>query len=75
MDAGDAVFFGGVIPHFSEPNGSPQRRVGIPAVYGSEAELKQAVNLARWIRMRETYKLNYLVEEKFLNSRDRMSPH
>jgi phytanoyl-CoA hydroxylase len=75
MDAGDAVFFGGVIPHFSEPNRSPHRRVGIPAVYGSEAELKQAVNLARWVRMRETHKLNYLVDEKFLNSRDRMSPH
>jgi ectoine hydroxylase-related dioxygenase (phytanoyl-CoA dioxygenase family) len=52
MEPGDAVFFGGMAWHFSEPNRSEDRRLGIVAVYNSEREYKETDQIAAWVNSR-----------------------
>ncbi len=53
MQPGDAIFFGGRVWHFSEANGSPQRRLGIVAVYASNRELHDAADNAAFVRQKQ----------------------
>lgn len=53
MEPGDAVFFAGRVWHFSEPNRSPQRRLGIVAVYASNQELHDAAENAAFVAQKQ----------------------
>jgi ectoine hydroxylase-related dioxygenase (phytanoyl-CoA dioxygenase family) len=53
MEPGDGVFFGGLALHHSEPNLSDKRRLGIPAVYISDADLADSVQWGAWMKMKE----------------------
>lgn len=55
MRAGDAVFFGGRVWHFSEPNRSGKRRLGMPAVYCADAEMQMAIHISDWVKMRDGF--------------------
>jgi phytanoyl-CoA hydroxylase len=49
MDPGDVVFFGGRTFHFSEPNHSDQRRLGMPVVYTGENDLQEGLACSEWV--------------------------
>jgi ectoine hydroxylase-related dioxygenase (phytanoyl-CoA dioxygenase family) len=53
MDPGDAVFFPGRVWHFSEANCSSHRRLGIVAVYASDAELRDAADNAAFVAQKQ----------------------
>jgi ectoine hydroxylase-related dioxygenase (phytanoyl-CoA dioxygenase family) len=63
MEPGDAVFFGGFAWHYSEPNRSDKRRVGVPAVYASEQEINQAIWLSQWIEMRQGNDISFTIDK------------
>lgn len=50
MEPGDCVFFGGKTWHFSEPNNSPNRRLGMPVVYGGENDMKAGLDCDEWMK-------------------------
>ena len=58
MEAGDAVFFGGQMWHFSEPNRSSQERLGTVAVFNSEQEYQQTCHIASWVNGRRALDFN-----------------
>jgi ectoine hydroxylase-related dioxygenase (phytanoyl-CoA dioxygenase family) len=49
MEPGDVVFFGGRTWHFSEPNRSEQRRLGMPVVYVGDNELQESLSCSEWV--------------------------
>ncbi|MEA2069559.1 MAG: phytanoyl-CoA dioxygenase family protein [Verrucomicrobiota bacterium] len=49
MEPGDAVFFGGLTWHFSEPNRSDGRRLGMPVVYVGENQLRDSLSCSEWV--------------------------
>jgi ectoine hydroxylase-related dioxygenase (phytanoyl-CoA dioxygenase family) len=53
MEPGDGVFFGGLALHFSEPNRSEKRRLGMPAVYISDADLADTVRWGEWMKIKQ----------------------
>jgi hypothetical protein len=53
MNPGDAIFFGGRIWHFSEANRSPNRQLGIVAVYASDRELHDAADNRAFIAQKQ----------------------
>lgn len=64
MEPGDGVFFGGRVWHHSEPNCSPRRRLGMPVVYVSEAELQRAFACSAWIDGRQKVGRSVIVGEQ-----------
>lgn len=58
MEPGDAVFFGGQMWHFSEPNRSSQPRLGTVAVFNSELEYQQTRDIAGWVNGRRALDFN-----------------
>lgn len=72
MEAGDALFFDGMIPHFSESNRSDKRRLGMSAIYGSESDYRFSLDMSKWLETRRQHGLLYTDDEEFLNSRPKM---
>lgn len=66
MEPGDAVFFGGRMWHHSEPNRSPHRRLGIVAVYNSEAEYQATRHIASWVNHRRQLDMGIGEQKKTL---------
>ena len=58
MEPGDVVFFGGLTWHFSEPNRSEQRRLGMPVVYVADNELQESLSCSKWVELKLTVKDN-----------------
>ena len=49
MEPGDVIFFGGRTLHYSEPNHSDHRRLGMPVVYTGEENLKEGLACSEWV--------------------------
>jgi phytanoyl-CoA hydroxylase len=49
MEPGDVIFFSGRTWHYSEPNHSDHRRLGMPVVYTGEDVLKEALACNEWV--------------------------
>ena len=49
MDPGDVVFFGGKTWHYSGPNRSDERRLGMPVVYAGVNDLKAGLDCDNWL--------------------------
>lgn len=58
MEPGDAVFFGGLTWHYSDPNRSSQRRLGTVAVYNGQAHYKTAHDNAAWVQGRSALEMS-----------------
>ncbi|MCC2684077.1 MAG: phytanoyl-CoA dioxygenase [Paenibacillaceae bacterium] len=75
MEPGDAVFFNGLTPHFSEINRSEVRRIGMPCVYGSESEFRMALANSQWLKQRLAHNLRHIIDEEFITSRQKEFGH
>jgi hypothetical protein len=52
MQPGDAVFFDGRVLHYSPPNRSDRRRLGMVAVYSPDADLVRSIDISDWANNR-----------------------
>jgi hypothetical protein len=52
MQPGDAVFFDGRVLHYSPPNRSDRRRLGVVAVYSPDADLVRSIDISDWANNR-----------------------
>ena len=54
MNPGDVVFFGGKTWHYSGPNRSEERRLGMPVVYAGAKDLRAGIDCDSWLSSKLT---------------------